>query len=981
MGIRKRRRKLSTLVSRLDQRVRSVELRPISLLTSAQVAAATSTDTTTPAPETFVGSSAPNQFIRVESAWVYPKGIPGSKLSSDRVEIFLQGDLDAAKDSILEVSGIHATTAGNLIDVDGESFKVTSADVAPWTGRQSWRQDPTQGQTSGVVITNTYTFVPETQAPSSWTSRKQLVTKRAINSYSITGNTVTLTLNAAPQFEVGDVVHVDIFAQNATAFGADGLFKVASKSGNTITYTLTAGVDTPTGTVDIASAGKYVAAVARKYCAVGSTWTNTSDSTVYYWDGVRWTAWSTANPAPDDNDPPKPPTALSVTAVLSVIAGKYISANVDVSWTAPTKTAANKDLTDLVGYHIRWKKSTDSKWTDMKQVIGTTEYHDDGSAYTWEPSATYNFQVTAFDSGLNDSTVLAGNYTMPAPTTVPLSSLTPTAPTTKIHLGTVTLTWDGKMTNNQPAPADGWILEIHRGLSASFNCDATTLIGTVNAVANAIFVDSTTTIGSTYYYRLRLRGLAAGSYSLQSAAVSATTSSLVDAQKIASIIQTANVPKGTLVTGENIVGINITGQLVQAIEINANIIKANSITALQMDVGNVTATMLTGGYITTRANGTSSGITLTSTGLTAYNGTTPTFSINSANGAVTIGSGANIPDLAAVKTTADGAKTTADAANTTANAANTAASAAKTLANNAHDAANALAFQVYYPGTTYIDGGMIYTETISAESIGADAISTYLLNGRTIRVATSATSTQRVLINKNGIFGYDSSNASNFRLYASNGTCYVDKAITTSITNSGTISGGTIRTSGSYPIVQLDGSLDALRFRFSSTTDTMLTASASAVYSDGSYGAAALTDTSTAGVSHYVYADRWTGVLKKADAYSDERLKTNIQPLHLGLDFINSISPVSYNWKTDSTNKLKFGVIAQDVLESLTSMAPEATDVFIGTGDGTPLPDGTRAYTMKYEAFTPVLLQAVKDLSNQVKDLQAELAQLKAERG
>lgn len=974
MGIRKRRRKLSTLVSRLDQRVRSVELRPINLLTADQVTAATTPTTDTTTPESFVGSSAPNQFVKVESAWVYPKGVVGT--TKDRVEIFLQGDLQAAKGDKLEIRGIHGTSADN-IDVDGDAFAVTSADTPPWDGRQTWRQDPTANQLPGVVITNAYTLIPETAAPTTWTAKRKLVVAQKIDSYSITGNTVTLTLNAAPKFVVDDIVYVNIFSKNSTAFGQDGIFKIASVSGNNLTYTLSAGVDTPTGTVDISADGLYVHAVARKYCAVGSTWTDSSTSTVYYWDGIRWVGWSSANLAPDDNDPPLPPTALSVSGVLTVIAGKYVSANVEVSWTAPTKTAANAELTDLVGYGIRWKKSTESKWPDFKQIIGSTEYKDDGASYTWEPSATYNFQVVAFDSGLNYSTALAGNYIMPAPTTVPLSSLTVTAPTTSIHLATVTLKWDGKMTNNQPAPSEGYILEIHRGLSSSFTCSSSTLIGTVNAVANAIFVDSTTTVGSTYYYKFRLQGLAAGSWSLESSAVAATTSSLVDAQKIASIIKSANVPTGTIVTGENIIGINVTGQLVQAVEINANIIKANSITANQMDVGNVTAVMVSGGYITTRTSGTSSGITLTSTGLTAYNGTTPTFSISSSNGAVTIGSGATIPDLSAVNTVAQAANTTANNANTTANAANTKATSANTLATSAQDSVDALKFS--WGDTvdqTYIDGGMIYTGTISAESIGADAISTYLLNGRTIRVAASASSTQRVLINKNGIFGYDSAGDTNFRLYASNGVFYVDKATTTTINNSGYITGGVIRTGSGYPHVEMETANDSLKFRYTSTTGVSIGAASTHAALSGSLAISTLANpVNTA--SYYVLSESWTGKLLRGPVYSDERLKTNIEPIPLGLDFIDSITPVSYTWRKDSKNAPKLGVIAQDVLSALESHAPELTNVFVNSDSATPLPDGSPAYTMNYNSFIPVLLQSVKDLSAQVTSLREELEILK----
>ena len=48
---------------------------------------------------------------------------------------------------------------------------------------------------------------------------------------------------------------------------------------------------------------------------------------------------------------------------------------------------------------------------------------------------------------------------------------------------------------------------------------------------------------------------------------------------------------------------------------------------------------------------------------------------------------------------------------------------------------------------------------------------------------------------------------------------------------------------------------------------------------------------------------------------SDRRLKDNIEPTTLGLEFINELTPVSYNWidTNERDNKNHEGLIAQDV--------------------------------------------------------------------
>ena len=94
-----------------------------------------------------------------------------------------------------------------------------------------------------------------------------------------------------------------------------------------------------------------------------------------------------------------------------------------------------------------------------------------------------------------------------------------------------------------------------------------------------------------------------------------------------------------------------------------------------------------------------------------------------------------------------------------------------------------------------------------------------------------------------------------------------------------------------------------------------------------------------------------------AFASSDKRLKDNIKPIENALDKVNKISGVTFEWNEIShkeTGKKDVGVIAQEIEEIL----PELVD---------NRSNGYKA--VDYPKLTALLIEAVKDLSNQVKEL------------
>jgi hypothetical protein len=97
-------------------------------------------------------------------------------------------------------------------------------------------------------------------------------------------------------------------------------------------------------------------------------------------------------------------------------------------------------------------------------------------------------------------------------------------------------------------------------------------------------------------------------------------------------------------------------------------------------------------------------------------------------------------------------------------------------------------------------------------------------------------------------------------------------------------------------------------------------------------------------------------------APSDIRLKTNVEVIDQGLAKVVSLDGVTYNWNEQAIGKdtavREVGVIAQQLQKVL----PEAV---VEKDDGT--------LTVKYERIIPLLIEAIKELSNEVEDLKKKI--------
>jgi hypothetical protein len=91
---------------------------------------------------------------------------------------------------------------------------------------------------------------------------------------------------------------------------------------------------------------------------------------------------------------------------------------------------------------------------------------------------------------------------------------------------------------------------------------------------------------------------------------------------------------------------------------------------------------------------------------------------------------------------------------------------------------------------------------------------------------------------------------------------------------------------------------------------------------------------------------------------SDKRLKDNIQPIQNALDKINDLGGYTFDWNEELQKARKghdIGVIAQEVQSVLPEVVVERDNGYLG---------------VDYQKLVPVLIEAIKELSAKVKELE-----------
>lgn len=137
---------------------------------------------------------------------------------------------------------------------------------------------------------------------------------------------------------------------------------------------------------------------------------------------------------------------------------------------------------------------------------------------------------------------------------------------------------------------------------------------------------------------------------------------------------------------------------------------------------------------------------------------------------------------------------------------------------------------------------------------------------------------------------------------------------------------------------------------------------------------------------------------------SDRDLKTDIYPSDLGIDFVNSLKPVSYKFNNGSSGRTHYGLIAQDIEELLPQFNKttadfagfiknrnqklvrkelvEAYDTISGTIEYITssylemIDDTDKQYTyaLRYTEFISPMIKAVQELSKKLEELESKLS-------
>ena len=111
---------------------------------------------------------------------------------------------------------------------------------------------------------------------------------------------------------------------------------------------------------------------------------------------------------------------------------------------------------------------------------------------------------------------------------------------------------------------------------------------------------------------------------------------------------------------------------------------------------------------------------------------------------------------------------------------------------------------------------------------------------------------------------------------------------------------------------------------------------------------------------------------------SDKNFKKNISDLDLGLSLVNKLKPSQFNYKIDDPNTpIMYGLIAQELEESLTSEGVTKNSTQLIQHRPTDN-DKESDYDVDYGKLTPVLINAIKELSTEIETLKAEVAALKS---
>lgn len=113
---------------------------------------------------------------------------------------------------------------------------------------------------------------------------------------------------------------------------------------------------------------------------------------------------------------------------------------------------------------------------------------------------------------------------------------------------------------------------------------------------------------------------------------------------------------------------------------------------------------------------------------------------------------------------------------------------------------------------------------------------------------------------------------------------------------------------------------------------------------------------------------RWSAIWSATGTIqtSDRRLKTDIFPTDLGLDFVCELNPVRFTWKNGDTG-VHYGLIAQEVADTLEAAGTQAFGGLVRTDPEDP----ESQLGLRYDQFIAPLIAAVQALTERITALEA----------
>ena len=109
------------------------------------------------------------------------------------------------------------------------------------------------------------------------------------------------------------------------------------------------------------------------------------------------------------------------------------------------------------------------------------------------------------------------------------------------------------------------------------------------------------------------------------------------------------------------------------------------------------------------------------------------------------------------------------------------------------------------------------------------------------------------------------------------------------------------------------------------------------------------------------YSDyRFKGVytVEAPNSLSDRKYKTSIENETLGLEFLKHLNPVTYQFKNDSDNKKRHGLIAQELEEVFNKLDIKSPGIIEKNND---------EYGLRYEELISIIIKSVQELNDKIK--------------